>query len=85
MKKIWGNMWLTEGENRIILENKDKNTVRLAAGKASEKHKGHWIVGRIYSPYGIYWKEKSMRIGSGYDVHKLAEGRDCIIGGVTIL
>ncbi len=25
-----------------------------------------------------------MRIGSGYDVHKLAEGRDCIIGGVKI-
>lgn len=33
-------MWLTEGENRIILENKDKNTVRLAAGKASEKTQG---------------------------------------------
>ena len=25
-----------------------------------------------------------MRIGSGYDVHQLAEGRDCIIGGVKI-
>lgn len=25
-----------------------------------------------------------MRIGSGYDVHKLAEDRDCIIGGVKI-
>lgn len=25
-----------------------------------------------------------MRIGSGYDVHKLTEGRDCIIGGVKI-
>ena len=25
-----------------------------------------------------------MRIGSGYDVHKLVEGRDCIIGGVNI-
>lgn len=25
-----------------------------------------------------------MRIGSGYDVHKLAESRDCIIGGVKI-
>lgn len=25
-----------------------------------------------------------MRIGSGYDVHKLVEGRDLIIGGVTI-
>lgn len=25
-----------------------------------------------------------MRIGSGYDVHKLVEGRDCIIGGVQI-
>ena len=25
-----------------------------------------------------------MRIGQGYDVHKLAEGRDCIICGVKI-
>lgn len=25
-----------------------------------------------------------MRIGTGYDVHKLVEGRDLIIGGVTI-
>ena len=25
-----------------------------------------------------------MRIGMGYDVHKLVEGRDLIIGGVTI-
>lgn len=25
-----------------------------------------------------------MRIGMGYDVHRLVEGRDCIIGGVTI-
>ena len=25
-----------------------------------------------------------MRIGAGYDVHKLADGRDCIIGGVKI-
>lgn len=25
-----------------------------------------------------------MRIGQGYDVHKLAEGRKCIIGGVEI-
>ncbi len=26
----------------------------------------------------------SLRIGHGYDVHRLAEGRDCIIGGVNI-
>ena len=25
-----------------------------------------------------------MRIGMGYDVHKLVEGRDCIIGGVKV-
>lgn len=29
-------------------------------------------------------KEKLMRVGMGYDVHKLVEGRDLIIGGVTI-
>lgn len=27
---------------------------------------------------------KSMRIGMGYDVHKLTEGRELILGGVTI-
>ena len=25
-----------------------------------------------------------MRIGQGYDVHRLVEGRDLILGGVTI-
>ena len=25
-----------------------------------------------------------MRVGMGYDVHKLAEGRELILGGVTI-
>jgi 2-C-methyl-D-erythritol 2,4-cyclodiphosphate synthase len=32
-----------------------------------------------------YGKERnSMRIGTGYDVHRLVEGRKCIIGGVEI-
>ena len=29
-------------------------------------------------------ESKAMRIGHGYDVHKLVEGRDLILGGVTI-
>ena len=29
-------------------------------------------------------KVVSMRIGMGYDVHRLVEGRDLIIGGVKI-
>ncbi len=29
-------------------------------------------------------KEKAMRIGHGYDVHKLVENRDLIIGGINI-
>lgn len=29
-------------------------------------------------------KEKIMRIGQGYDVHRLVEGRDLILGGVNI-
>lgn len=29
-------------------------------------------------------EEKTMRIGSGYDVHKLTEGRDLILGGVKV-
>lgn len=28
--------------------------------------------------------EKSMRVGMGYDVHKLVEGRDLILGGVKV-
>ncbi len=28
--------------------------------------------------------EKIMRIGTGYDVHRLVEGRKCIVGGVEI-
>ena len=46
--------------------------------------------GSVGSPNGNLFslrhilKGESMRIGSGYDVHKLAEGRDCIIGGVKI-
>lgn len=29
-------------------------------------------------------KEKIMRVGMGYDVHKLVEGRDLILGGVKV-
>lgn len=30
------------------------------------------------------WEDNRMRIGMGYDVHKLTEGRDLILGGVKI-
>ena len=29
-------------------------------------------------------KEESMRVGMGYDVHKLVEGRKLVLGGVEI-
>lgn len=29
-------------------------------------------------------RRKKMRIGQGYDVHRLVEGRKLILGGVTI-
>lgn len=35
-------------------------------------------------PCGNRWKERFMRIGSGYDVHRLTEGRKLILGGVEI-
>ena len=30
------------------------------------------------------WENIDMRVGMGYDVHKLVEGRDLILGGVRI-
>ncbi len=33
---------------------------------------------------GLYMAEQNFRIGIGYDIHKLVEGRDLIIGGVKI-
>ena len=32
----------------------------------------------------LYMAEQNFRIGIGYDIHKLVEGRDLIIGGVKI-
>jgi 2-C-methyl-D-erythritol 2,4-cyclodiphosphate synthase len=38
----------------------------------------------IYIANGLLNGEKTMRIGNGYDVHRLVEGRNLIIGGVRI-
>ena len=52
-----------------------------------------WLVGESGETQGCrYFLKKdnvcgkvvSMRIGMGYDVHRLVEGRDLIIGGVKI-
>lgn len=40
--------------------------------------------GEGFFPPAYAERRNTMRIGSGYDVHKLVEGRDCIIGGVKI-
>ena len=39
---------------------------------------------RRENPIGVDRKGEIMRIGSGYDVHQLVEGRDLILGGVKI-
>jgi 2-C-methyl-D-erythritol 2,4-cyclodiphosphate synthase/2-C-methyl-D-erythritol 4-phosphate cytidylyltransferase len=38
----------------------------------------------MYIAKGLLGGEKTMRIGNGYDVHRLVEGRNLIIGGVKI-
>ena len=53
---------------------------------------GDWLVGeagetqgcRYFFKNSVCGKVVSMRIGMGYDVHRLVEGRDLIIGGVKI-
>ena len=45
--------------------------------------KGEYENFKITTPDDIK-KEKNMRIGHGYDVHKLVEGRKLILGGVDI-
>lgn len=56
---------------RIIKKIKDK----IDVPKKTWTHKNKYINERI----GEY-----MRVGLGYDVHKLVEGRDLILGGVKI-
>lgn len=38
----------------------------------------------MYMAQGILSGERAMRVGNGYDVHRLVEGRKLIIGGVRI-
>ncbi|MGI6551256.1 MAG: 2-C-methyl-D-erythritol 4-phosphate cytidylyltransferase [Syntrophomonadales bacterium] len=38
----------------------------------------------MYIAQGLLGGEENMRIGNGYDVHRLVEGRKLIIGGVSI-
>ena len=43
------------------------------------------ITVKILNRYGKRKRGKNMvRVGMGYDVHKLTEGRDLILGGVKI-
>lgn len=43
-----------------------------------------WIFVNIEETIGVIQGEDKMRVGMGYDVHKLVEGRDLILGGVKI-
>ncbi|MGI6512987.1 MAG: 2-C-methyl-D-erythritol 4-phosphate cytidylyltransferase [Syntrophomonadales bacterium] len=38
----------------------------------------------MYMAQGILSRERAMRVGNGYDVHRLVEGRKLVIGGVRI-
>ena len=43
------------------------------------------ITVKVLNRYGKRKRGKNMvRVGMGYDVHKLTEGRDLILGGVKI-
>ena len=62
-------------------------------GRNGTERFGDWLVGESGETQGCrYFLKKdnvcgkvvSMRIGMGYDVHRLVEGRDLIIGGVKI-
>ena len=44
----------------------------------------HFRYIKEYFSNKIAWKEVIMRVGMGYDVHRLVENRDLIIGGVKI-
>ena len=62
-------------------------------GRNGTERFGDWLVGESGKTQGCQYflkkdnvcgKVVSMRIGMGYDVHRLVEGRDLIIGGVKI-
>ena len=61
-------------------------------GRNGTERFGDWLVGeagetqgcRYFFKNSVCGKVVSMRIGMGYDVHRLVEGRDLIIGGVKI-
>lgn len=65
---------------------------RPGTGRNGTERFGDWLVGeagetrdaRIFFKNSVCGKVVSMRIGMGYDVHRLVEGRDLIIGGVKI-
>ena len=69
-------------------------TILLApgTGRNGTERFGDWLVGeagetqgcRYFFKNSVCGKVVSMRIGMGYDVHRLVEGRDLIIGGVKI-
>ena len=61
-------------------------------GRNGTERFGDWLVGeagetqgcRYFFKNSVCGKVVSMRIGMGYDVHRLVEGRPLILGGVTI-
>ena len=70
-----------------------RTTLAPGTGRNGTERFGDWLVGESGKTQGCQYflkkdnvcgKVVSMRIGMGYDVHKLTEGRDLILGGVKI-
>ena len=56
---------------------------RLKKGFQENQPRGEWPA-RIQTAFPFKRKNMNIRIGQGYDVHQLVEGRDLILGGVKI-
>lgn len=62
----------------------DDAALMEAAGFPVHLVQGHYDNIKLTSPEDMYMQQSLPRIGHGYDVHRLAEGRPFIIGGVEI-
>lgn len=70
------------GTDDAVIFEKFCGSVRVVAG--DYRNLKITTVDDMYIAKGLLGGEKTMRIGNGYDVHRLADGRNLIIGGVRI-
>ena len=77
-------------EYRALLKTTDKTgvtddcSVYERAGRTVTLVEGDYANRKLTTPDDLPKEEKTMRIGHGYDVHRLTEGRRLILGGVDI-